>query len=384
MATPKRIADDVAEAMSDVGRLATDAELARLRSEVASYRSRYKAALSQIDRERERADAMISLQGVKAVRPRSAAKKPAKKHDATMVLMLSDVHCEERVDPATVNNENEYSLEVCERRLDELLGRFFLMLDHERHLTDVRRVLVWLGGDFITGHIHPDCAEVAQLSPQNATLWIQGRLRGVIDAIAERVDSVVVATNAGNHGRSTEKNRIATELDHSWEQYMFHVLRREEKNPNVEWQIGTGHLNYIDLDGFIVRTCHGHNIRYAGGVYGLALPASKAIAAWDAHRRADLTVFGHYHTWGWLRGGRYVSNGSVIGHSPYAVAIKASPERPCQGCVVIDHGRNEVTKAYPLFCDGDLRSKHDDHDTRRIQRRTAGSRPRAARRHASR
>jgi hypothetical protein len=136
---------------------------------------------------------------------------------------------------------------------------------------------------------------------------------------------------------------------------MFQVLRREEKNANVSWQIGTGHLNYIDLDGFIVRTCHGHNIRYAGGVYGLALPASKAIAAWDAHRRADLTVFGHYHTWGWLRGGRYVSNGSVIGHSPYAVAIKASPERPCQGCVVIDHGRKEVTKAYPLFCDGDLR-----------------------------
>lgn len=352
----KTVAAEVAEEIAAGQQLATDAELARLRSEVASYRKRYTAALEQIDRERERADAVLSLQGVKPVRLKGTARKSAAKHDATMVLMLSDVHAEERVTPETVNGENDYSLDVCERRMAELLERFFLMLDHERHLTKIRRVLVWLGGDFITGHIHPDCAEVAQLSPPNATRWISERLRGLIDAIAERAESVIVATNAGNHGRSTEKNRIATELDHSWEQLMYHTLHREERNDNVEWQIGTGHLNYIDLDGFTVRTTHGHSIRYAGGVYGLALPASKAIAAWDAHRRADLTIFGHYHTWGWLRGGRYVSNGSVIGHSPYAVHIKASPERPCQGCVVIDHGRNEVTKAYPLFCDGDLRA----------------------------
>jgi predicted phosphodiesterase len=346
---------EVAEGLADADRLAADAELARLRAELASYRNRYKAALTQIDRERERADALVSLQGVKPVRTKTAPKKVQKKHAASVVLMLSDVHSEERVTPETVNGENDYSLEVCEARLAELERRFFLMLDHERQLADIRRVVIWLGGDFITGHIHPDCVEVAQLTPPNATRWIGERLRGLIDSIAERVDSVVIATNAGNHGRSTEKNRIATELDHSWEQLMYHTLHREERNDNVEWRIATGHLGYVDLDGFTLRTTHGHSIRYSGGVYGLALPASKAIAAWDAHRRADLTIFGHYHTWGWLRGGRYVSNGSVIGHSAYAVHIKASPERPCQGLVVIDHGRNEVTKAYPLFCDEDLK-----------------------------
>lgn len=346
--------DAIDDAVLQASSLATDAELARLRSANASLSARYKAALAQIDRERDRADAVLSLKGITPRKPVTRSGK-GKKHAATMVLMLSDVHCEERVTPETVNGENDYSLDVCERRLDELLQRFFVMLDHERGLTDIRRVMIWLGGDFITGHIHPDCAEVAQLSPPNATRWISERLRGIVDAVAERVDSVVVATNAGNHGRSTEKQRIATELDHSWEQLMFHTLAREEKNAHVEWQIAAGHLGYVDLDGFVVRTCHGHSIRYAGGVYGLALPASKAVSAWDAHRRADLTIFGHYHTWGWLRGARYVSNGSVIGHSPYATFIKATAERPCQGCVVIDHGRQEVTKAYPLFCDDDLR-----------------------------
>jgi hypothetical protein len=270
--------------------------------------------------------------------------------------MLSDVHCEERVLPETVNGENDYSLEVCEKRMAELEERFLACLEHERNQADIRRVLVWIGGDLITGHIHPDCVEVTQLSPMNATRWIAERLRGLIDRVAQAADEVIVCTNAGNHGRSTEKNRIATELEHSWEQLMYFTLAREEQNKNVRWQIAEGHLGYVDLDGFLVRTTHGHSIRYAGGVYGLALPASKAIARWDAGRRADLTIFGHYHCWGWLRGARYVANGSVIGHSPYAERV-ASPERPCQGMVIVDHGRQEVTRAYPLFCDRDLRER---------------------------
>jgi hypothetical protein len=351
----RKIADEVADSLASDAQLATDAELARLRSELATYRSRYKAALAQIDKERERADAMASLQGVKPVALTKAVKGGKRtKHDATAVLMLSDVHAEERVLPETVNGENDYSLDVCQQRLGELEERFLECLQHERNQADIRRVLIWLGGDFITGHIHPDCMEVAQLSPMNATRWIAERLRGLINRVAENVESVIVCTNAGNHGRSTEKNRIATELDHSWEQLMYFTLAREEQNKNVQWQIAEGHLGYIDLDGFLVRTTHGHSIRFAGGVYGLALPASKAIARWDAGRKASLTIFGHYHSWGWLRGARYIANGSVIGHSPYAERV-ASPERPCQGMAIIDHGRQEVTRAYPLFCDRDLR-----------------------------
>ena len=379
----KRLSQAAVDDASHASQLATDAELARLRSELATYRNRYKAALAQIDRERERADAFVSLAGIKpAAKPLTKSVK-AKKHDATAVLMLSDVHCEERVLPETVNGENDYSLDVCQLRMHELQERFLACLEHERNQADIRRVLIWLGGDFLTGHIHPDCVEVAQLSPMNATRWIAERLRTLIDAVAANAESVIVCTNAGNHGRSTEKNRIATELDHSWEQLMYYTLAREERNANVRWQIAAGHLGYVDLDGFLVRTTHGHSIRYAGGVYGLALPASKAIARWDAGRKANLTIFGHYHSWGWVRGARYIANGSVIGHSAYAERV-ASPERPCQGMAIIDHGRREVTRAYPLFCDRDLRKALNDNDAAGSERRDAKGSPRATQRHASR
>jgi hypothetical protein len=217
--------------------------------------------------------------------------------------------------------------------------------------------VVWLGGDFLSGHIHDDTAELAQLAPLAATRWAGERIRGFLDAVAGQADDVVVATNSGNHGRSTDKLRIGTEMEHSFEQHLYLTLAAAETKANINWQVGTGYLNVLDLDGFRVRFHHGHAVKFQGGIGGIHVPLNKSIAAWDATLRADLTCLGHWHQFSWGRSGRYVSNGSVIGHSAYAVRIKANYEPPCQACVVIDHERHEATKAFPLFCDRDLRKK---------------------------
>lgn len=352
----KNLMAEIAADVAAASRLATDAEIARLRSELADAKGRYKAALQAIDAERARADAIAGLTGIEPVR-KDASKKVQKKHDATMVVLLSDIHAEERVDPDTVNGLNDYSLDVCDQRMSELMERFAVLLEHERRLAKIDRVVVWLGGDFISGHIHDDTAELAQLAPLTATRWIGARLRGFLDAVSENAKEVIVATNSGNHGRSTEKLRVGTELEHSFEQNLYLTMAAAESRKNVRWQVGTGYLNYLDLDGFVIRFHHGHAIKYGGGIGGITIPTNKAIAAWDAVKRADLTCFGHWHQFQWLRAGRYVANGSVIGHSAYATRIKAAYEPPCQACIVIDHGRHEVTKAMPIYCDRDLRTQ---------------------------
>jgi hypothetical protein len=347
----------VAEVAADVAsaeQLAADAELARLRSEVASYRNRYKAALAQIDKERERADALVSLKGIAPTQSKPPKQTKQTKHDATMVVLLSDIHCEETVRPETVNGLNSFDLDVCQARLKELQERFFTMLAHERELTRIERVVLWLGGDLISGMIHPELAEENALHPLAAIRWIGERLRGFLDAVAGNAKEIVVATSCGNHGRTTEKLRT-NEADTSYEHHLYLTMRAAETRKNVQWLVGEGHLNYVNLNGFKIRFCHGHAVRYQGGIGGIHVPLNKAIAAWDATERADLTCLGHWHQFSWGRAGRYVSNGSVIGHSAYAVRIKATYEPPCQAAIVIDHGRREVTKAYPLFCDRDLR-----------------------------
>jgi predicted phosphodiesterase len=352
MATAK-LKSQIVKQISQVDRLAADAENARLRAEVASYRGRYKTALAQIEAERKRADSIIGLAGIKAKKMRPRPRRHGK-HTATMIVMLSDWHVEELVDPATVNGLNAFDLDVADRRISELTERFATLLEHERRLADISRVVVWCGGDFISGHIHDDTAELAQLAPLSATRWAGQRIAGFIDVAASLSDCVVVATNSGNHGRSTEKLRIGTELEHSFEQHMYLTMAGNETRENVQWQVATSMLGYLDLDGFTVRTTHGHQYKYGGGIGGIHIPVAKKNAAWDAVKRADLTIFGHWHQFSWLNAARYVSNGSLIGHSAYATRIGAAFEPPRQACLIIDHHRNEVTKALPIFCDRDL------------------------------
>lgn len=356
MAKAKGLKAAVRARLDEAGRLEADAEVARLRAEVASLKGRYTAALRRIDAERERATSLVELSGIKP----KPMKKPAAskaKNAATVIVALSDWHVEERVDPATVNDLNDFDLDVCDRRIQELAERFAHLLEHERQLVQVDRVVVWLGGDFISGHIHPDTAEMAQLAPLAATRWAGERIRGFLDMVAGMAREVVVVTSSGNHGRSTEKLRVGTELDHSFEHDLYLRQAAEERQRNIRWHVGGGYLNYLDLGGFQVRFHHGHAIRYGGGVGGIAIPTAKAIAAWDRVEPADLTVFGHWHQFSWLRAGRYVSNGSLIGHSAYATRIKAAYEPPCQSFIVVDHGRQEVTSAKPIFCDRDLKAR---------------------------
>jgi predicted phosphodiesterase len=355
MAAPSKLTAAVLAAATTAEQLAADAELARLRAETATLRSRYKAALAQIDRERERADALAGLKGIEGKRPAAKVGK-AKSHAASMVMLLSDIHCEETVRAEQVNGLNRFDLDVCDARLAELSERFFAMLAHERQLCTIDRVVVWLGGDLISGMIHPELAEENSLHPLAALRWIGERLRGFIDAVADNARDVLVVTSCGNHGRTTEKLRT-NEADTSYEHHLYVTMAAAEQRKNVSWLVGEGHLHYVDLDGFTIRYMHGHAVRFQGGIGGIHVPLNKAIAAWDSTRRADLTCLGHWHQFSWSRSGRYVTNGSVIGPSAYSVRIKAAYEPPCQAAFVVDHHRREVTRAYPVFCDRDLRER---------------------------
>lgn len=351
-----RLTDEVRADLDHSDRLKADAELARLRSELAATQGRYKAALRQIDAERERADSLAGLTNIKSkAMPRKT--RPARPNQATAVITLSDWHVEETVTREQTAGLNEFTLEVAERRIAELAQRIGVLVEHERQLVKIDRIVIAALGDFISGHIHEELVETCSLPPQAATRWASSRLRGIIDLAADIAREVIVVTQPGNHGRSNHgKPRKATEHDHSFEQNAYLILAAQEPRKNVSWQIAEGYLGYLDLDGFTIRYHHGHEIRYQGGVGGITIPVNKAIAAWNRSRPANLDIFGHWHQWGWLRG-RYVSNGSLIGMSAFALRIKAEFEAPCQSFIVVDHGRREVTRAVPIWCDGDLRAK---------------------------
>lgn len=324
-----------------------DAEAARLRGELTALRKKYDAALHELQAEREATESFRSLAGIKA-KPISKNRPKAKRPEATAVLVLSDWHVEERVDPDThTGHGNEYTLDIADRRIKQLVQRAAMLIEHEKSLTGIRRIVVAALGDFLTGHIHEDLVEITQLAPLAAVRWAGERLGGVIDAMRE-IAPVQVVTATGNHARTTQKPRMATENEHSYEQHLYLTMAAAEKRRDVSWQIGKGYLNIADLDGFLIRFHHGHSIRFGGGIGGLTIPANKAIANWNTSRRCHLDVFGHWHSFSWLPY-RFVANGCLIGHNAFADRIKAEFQPPSQSLIIVDHDHNRVTKVLPIF-----------------------------------
>lgn len=325
--------------------VARDADNSKLRDELSALRKKYDAALKQLDAEKAAVANLTALSNVKPKKLTSSRHK-GKRPEATAILVCSDWHVEERVDPATNVPGNAYDLEIADRRIKQLVQRASMLIEHEKALTGIRRIVVAALGDFITGHIHEDLVEIAQLAPLAATRWAGERLGGVIDAM-QAIAPVLVVTSSGNHGR-VGKPRMATENEHSFEQHLYLTMAAAERRPNVEWQVGKGYLNIADLDGFLVRFHHGHSIFFGGGVGGLTIPANKAIANWNISRRVHLDVFGHWHCFSWLPY-RFVANGCLIGHNAFADRIKAEYQPPSQSLIIVDHDHNRVTKVLPIF-----------------------------------
>jgi hypothetical protein len=326
--------------------VAADAEAARLRHELASVKKKYAAALEHLSREQDAVANLTSLSGIREKKI-SRAKARSNKSEATAVLVLSDWHAEERVDPRTCRGLNEFDLSIAEKRITQLVQRASMLIEHERSLTGIRRICVAALGDFITGHIHDDLIEMTQMAPLAAIRWVGERLNGVVGAMSE-IAPVLVATATGNHGRTTHKPRIATENEHSYEQHMYLTLQAQEKRPHVDWQVGAGYLNLVNLDGFMLRAHHGHALKFGGGIGGLTIPANKAIGNWNQAQKADLDIFGHWHTFSWLPY-RFVANGSLIGHNAFADRIRAEFQPPSQSLIIVDHNHNRVTKVLPIF-----------------------------------
>lgn len=121
---------------------------------------------------------------------------------------------------------------------------------------------------------------------------------------------------------------------------LAHLFRSEKR---VKFVISGGYHSYLKVYDMTVRFHHGHDIRYAGGVGGLYIPANKAIAQWNKGRWADLDVYGHFHQF--RDASNFICNGSLIGFSPYALSIKGEFEEPKQAFFLIDRDRGKTITA---------------------------------------
>jgi hypothetical protein len=247
------------------------------------------------------------------------------------------------VDSAVVNGLNAFNLDICERRIHRLWDRAAYVIECWRNVSTIEDAVLWIGGDMISGSIHPELEESNFLGPGEAIVWAQQRIADGIQDLLQRagLERLHVVCSCGNHGRTTLKKRVSTGYMHSYEWLMFQSLAgyfRSDKR--VTFQVPNGYHAYCEVQGWTVRLHHGDSIRYQGGVGGITVPVTKAIAQWNKSKRADYDIFGHWHSyqdaWNWT------SCGCLVGYDAYALSIKADFQPPTQTAVFLDRARGKV------------------------------------------
>lgn len=326
--------------------MSADREKSRSKAEQASTKSKYDHALKKIDDLEKEREAYLAVSEEVFTIPNVVGSKSS---EAVAVILASDWHCEELVRKEWVGGKNEYSLTIADQRATEFFQNSVKLLKKEQQDVNIDTLVLWLGGDFITGNIHDENVETAQLQPIPAMLHVEAVLKAGIQFILDNTDvKLIVPCNAGNHSRITKKQRHSTDAENSLETIMYHTLAKHfSGDKRVRFVLQEGyHLILPVYENFKIRFHHGHNIKYGGGIGGIYIPAKKAVSQWQKSDQVQLDCFGHLHT---LKiDTDFICNGSMIGYSPFAVAIKADYERPQQCFFLVDKKRGR-TAIFPIL-----------------------------------
>ncbi len=257
--------------------------------------------------------------------------------EAVAVALASDWHIEEVVHKWQVNGINSFNEEVCRTRVARYFRHLLKLVKMNQQSTKIETLVLWLGGDFISGSIHDELMENNRLLPIEAILECREHLVSGIKYLLKNSDlKLVIPTSSGNHGRTTHKVHVSSEHGNSLEYFMYASIAKEfEKNPRVEVLLNKGYHTYLEVwDNFTIRFHHGHEIKSRGGQSGIAGASYRYLKEWNEGKPADLDCWGHFHTL--YRHPRFVCNGSLIGPGAYSVRKGFGSQLPQQAFFLVD------------------------------------------------
>lgn len=262
------------------------------------------------------------------------------KRVATPVLLCSDWHVGERVVADKVNGLNAYDQHEAKHRAHRLTDALLWLIEHHRHSFEIRELVIWLGGDLITGYLHPDQQQSNTLPPNAEVLLVQDLVGHLLDSARSvpGIERVLVPCSYGNHGRTTPKPQIATGAENSFEWLLYQQMARSYAGTSVEFQIAAGEFIRTRVHQTDLGFSHGDAVKYGGGVGGIMVPLLRALPRWQTFGHCDVWNVGHFHEYYDTPG--LVVNDSLIGASPFGARVGRFAH-PAQAYYMVDSKRGK-------------------------------------------
>lgn len=331
----------------EANKIESDRQIAKLKAQLREEKNNTKRLLKHVEQADRRLETVLDISSAQKepakIKPKSRAKRV---REGCPVILCSDWHVGETVDPDTVNGKNTYTPEIAEKRAHRLFKGAASTINVWESGYSIKEAIVWLGGDIITGYIHDELVESNSMSPTEEVLFARKLITQGINYILDNtgIEKLNVPCNYGNHGRLDKRKKVSTGAKNSFEWLLYKVLEQQyQDDKRVEFHVSNGSHLYMDVYGKTLRFHHGDDIKYWGGIGGLSTPMRKAVDGWNDFKHADITCIGHYHQCKDF--GDSVINGSLIGFNAFALSIKARYEKAAQMMFLLDkkYGKRLIT-----------------------------------------
>ena len=338
-----------------------DDSLDTLRADVLRVRRERDSAISEMARVGKQLEQVqralnvveqaesAQLQPVKWLMP-SAKPRPSA---ATLVLMLSDLHLDEIVEPDEVDGLNAYNRAIAVMRMKRWSNTVVKLARH--HFSGIKYdgVVLMLGGDTFSGDIHDELKETNEDSMLGSLLYWAEQIASAVDLLADEFKRVHVAAVAGNHGRTTRKPRAKLRARTNFDWLLAKMLERHfAGDKRVSFQIPESSDCLISIYDTHHLLTHGDQTQGGGSIGGIYPPIMRMRARKAQRYLATGASFqtlwlGHWHQY--LPSPSMVVNGSLKGYDEYAYISNFSYEPPQQALAIVVPEKG-ITIQAPVFC----------------------------------
>lgn len=268
------------------------------------------------------------------------------------VLMVSDFHYGENVNPNEVPDGNCYSPSVANARWDRLINRTIQKTRTKGK--PVKGMVVCFLGDDVSGDIHDELKETNNKTPLDACLDVAGQKIKMLEAFIKEYGHVWVISVMGNHGRTNKKPQSKGLAEHNYDSLINATVQQHFKsNRNIQFYSPKSGEAYFELYGNNFLATHGDRIGSRGGQGFIGCSATIARGQHKTRQSyaqigkpIDWLLIGHFHTPMLLE--HTIANGTTVGYSQYARDLRLEPSYASQTLFFVDdkYGVNDISRIY--------------------------------------
>jgi len=241
-----------------------------------------------------------------------------KKIDEDVVMVISDVHAGEVVNPYEMEHMGEYNFEIMCNRVYFLCEKTIEIVENQKNISNIRKLYIDFLGDIVHGEIHQKEFNEFPIIP--VVLNTSYVLSQAIAMMSKHFEEIEITCVVGNHGR-LENKPPSKGIYNNWDYLIYKQIEQILSNyKNIKFNIPLSPAIVVDrMDRKFLLT-HGDSIRggFAGiPVYGMIRNFANQQELRRSRGGFDYMEIGHYHQDLKLKDGKLIVNGSLVGNSEF-------------------------------------------------------------------